>query len=715
MAGVRGFVSPCFVSSGSNAFGAAVTRPPSGLQAARGAASSETDSDKSELNSSTRYRQLSIFWQAVTALLTALSVLLAVNQIFNLGFLVGHVLLDARYLYLLTGTMLAMVFIYFPAHSGAPRRHVPWYDALLGLAVLMVCGYFAWSAERIVSEAWEFTAPQVAVWMSFAGWLLVLEAGRRAGGLPVFVIVALCSTYPLYADQVPAFIAGLPMALPQVASFHMFSVESLLGIPMQAFGLLVFGFLVFGVLLSFTGAGPFFINLAFALLGTRRGGPAKVAIFSSGLMGSMSGGPVTNVLTTGPLSIPAMRRIGFSRSYAAGVEACASTGGVLMPPIMGATAFVMANFLGISYLEVALAAIVPSALYYFGLFMQIDAYAARRDLQGLPASELPSTVQVLRRGWYFLFVFAALIWMLVGLNREATAPFYAAALLLVINQFTPYRLTRRRFVELMARIGQMLAELAGILAAIGLIIGALQVTGMAGTFTNNLVRLAGDDLLALVLMGALTSFIFGIGMTVTAAYLFLAIVLAPSLIRFGIDPLAAHLFLMYWGMLSFITPPVALAAFAAGSVANCSPMRAGFQAMRLGTIIYFIPFFFVFNPALLLQGAPGEIAVVVSTAVIGVAFVAAALQGWLIGFGSLGHGPLGLVARLLLAVAGLLFTAPGGDVLGLGEGGLLLLSSGLLAAALLLSLPARKMQPDDRLRETHVPDRDPSPHDRAAG
>ena len=207
---------------------------------------------------------------------------------------------------------------------------------------------------------------------------------------------------------------------------------------MRVFAQLVFGFLVFGISLQYTGGGPFFINLAFALLGHKRGGPAKVSIFSSGLMGSMSGGPISNVLTTGPLSIPAMRRVGFSKEYAAGVEACASTGGVFMPPIMGATAFVMASFLNISYVTVAIAAIVPSVLYFFGLFMQIDAYAARENLAGLPREELPKISQVFKEGWYFLAVFAALIWMLVFLQREAVAPFYATALLLVINQFTSH-------------------------------------------------------------------------------------------------------------------------------------------------------------------------------------------------------------------------------------------------------------------------------------
>jgi len=457
-----------------------------------------------------RYRELSPRWRTVMAVLTAVSILLAVNQVFNLGFFVGYVLLDSRYMYLITGVMLSMVFVTFPATKHSPR-HVPWYDILIMLLIAGVFAYFAFYAERIVLEAWEYAAPPVGVWLALLTWAIVMEAGRRAGGWPVFTIVALFSLYPTFADKLPNVIAALSIPVQDVAMFHVMGAESLFGIPMQVFAQLVFGFLVFGVSLQYTGGGPFFINLAFALLGHKRGGPAKVSIFSSGLMGSMSGGPISNVLTTGPLSIPAMQRIGFSREYAAGVEACASTGGVLMPPIMGATAFVMASFLNISYVTVAIAAIVPSLLYFFGLFMQIDAHAARDNLQGLPKEELPRVGEVFRDGWYFIAVFAALIWMLVFMQREAVAPFYATALLLVINQFTKHKLDKTRLLELVATMGKLLAELAGILAAIGLIIGGLAVTGIAGTIANDLVYLAGENVLVLLMMGALTSFVLGIG------------------------------------------------------------------------------------------------------------------------------------------------------------------------------------------------------------
>ena len=350
-----------------------------------------------------------------------------------------------------------------------------------------------------------------------------------------------------------------------------------------------------------------------------------------------------------------------------------------MPPIMGATAFVMASFLNISYVSVAIAAIVPSVLYFFGLFMQIDAYAAKNDLKGLPKEELPSLAKVFKDGWYFIAVFASLIWMLVYLQREAVAPFYATALLLIINQFTNHRLSVDKFMRLVSQMGRLLAELAGILAAIGLIIGGLAVTGIAGTIANDLVYLAGENVIVLLIMGALTSFILGIGMTVTAAYIFLAIVLVPALTNSGIDPLASHMFVMYWGMLSFITPPVALAAFAAASVANVAPMRAGFEAMRLGAIIYFVPFFFVFNPALLLQGSIIENVQAFTTAILGVGIVSGALQGYLIGVGNLGSGTKGFVVKTLIGLSGLILALPAGGLFGFSQISLLLTAGVFLA------------------------------------
>ncbi len=644
-----------------------------------------------------RYRTLGPVWLAVVCVLGAAAILVAMNQLFSLGLFkltIGKVLVYNRYLYLVGGLMIAMIFVVLPGHKRASKTRVPVYDLVLFLATLGLTGYFVFFAEAILDEAWEYNAPGHGLYISVVMWLLLLEAGRRAGGIAVFFVVLVVSLYPTYADRMPEVVSGVGQTFLDTAGFHMFSEESFLGIPMRAFALLVFGFLLFGVALLYTGAGQFFINFAFALLGHVRGGPAKVAIFSSGLFGSMSGGPVTNVLTTGSLTIPAMKRIGVRAKTAGAIEACASTGGVMMPPIMGATAFVMADFLNVRYIDVALAAAIPSLLYYFGLFMQIDAYAAEKNLTGLPRHELQSVWSVVKDGWYYIAVFVVLVWMLIFMKREAQAPFYATALLLAINQFNrQHRLNWAKLKRMIYATSCLLAELAGLLAAVGLIVGALQVTGMTGTLTNDLVFLAGGNPLVLLIMGALTSFILGIGMTVTAAYIFLAIILAPALIKLGLDPMSVHMFLLYWGMLSFITPPVALAAFAASSVARSAPMQTGLEAMRIGSIIYFIPFFFVLNPALLGNGSAAEVLVVCGTAVLGIVLVAAALQGWLIGVGSFGAGPIGLLARLFVFVGGLVLAAPGGGMIGLDHLQLTLLALGISVPGIAIAWFARKPAP----------------------
>ncbi|MEP3247429.1 MAG: TRAP transporter fused permease subunit [Sneathiella sp.] len=616
-----------------------------------------------ESEGQSRHRSLSAVWTGVLITATVLVTALAVNQLFNLGFFVGHIWLDNKYQYALFGLLVPLAFLIFPMTANSSRHKVPWYDCLAAIAMFGLLVFFFINAELILDSGWEMGAPDFVVAMGFALWVLVLEATRRAGGTALFVIVFLISLYPLYADVMPGPISGLSSSISDTTAYHTLSAESMLGIPMQALANLVIGFLIFGVALTQTGGGTFFINLAFALLGHVRGGPAKVAIFSSGLMGSMSGSVVSNVITTGVMTIPAMRKTGFRRSYAAGVEACASTGGVLMPPIMGSTAFIMAVFLDVPYITIAVAAIFPSVLYYLALFIQIDAFAARNDMPGIEREKLPGIKETLMQGWHFIAVFVLLIVMLIYLKQEVLAPFYATILLLVINQIFPHtRWTGKDFVNFIIATGKLLAEIAAILVGVGLIVGALSITGMAGTLVNDLIFLAGGNILVLLVMGAITSFIMGIGMTVTAAYIFLAIVLAPALIQGGLNPMSVHLFILYWGMVSFITPPVALGAFAAASIAGASPMRTGFEAMRLGSIIYFVPFFFVLDPAFILQGEFSRTVVVFGSAIVGVILIASALQGYLMGVGNLHRHPVfGWLIRGLMLAGGLCLATPGGS------------------------------------------------------
>jgi len=587
--------------------------------------------------------------------------------------------LQNHYYYALIGLLLPLCYLLNPSFR-RPKSYL--FDGVLSLAAFVSCIFFFINTENMLDYGWEFSAPGYAIWMSYLLWALIMEAVRRTGGWVLFTLVLVFSLYPIFAENLPGPISGMASSLGETAGYHVMSIESILGLPFRAFAQLVIGFLIFGIALQQTGGGRFFINLAFAAFGHVRGGSAKVAIVSSGLMGSMSGSVITNVLTTGQMTIPAMQKNGMEKEYAAGVESCASTGGVLLPPIMGSTAFVMATFLNVAYTTVALAAAIPALLYFFGLFVQVDAYAARRGLVGTPRDELPSLKETMKQGWFYIAAFLVLIFLLVYLQREAVAPFIATGLLLALNQFSPdYRWDFKQAGEFLVATGKLLMELLTIMAGVGLIVGALSITGLSGTLVNDLLYLAGDSTLLLLLMGAFCSFLLGIGMTVTAAYVFLAIVLAPALIQGGLDPMSVHLFILYWGMLSFITPPVALGAFAAASIAGSSALATGFKAMRLGSIIYFIPFFFVLEPALIMSGSWWETLLATAKVGIGIIFIAGALQRYLLGLGVLARkGAVGIIGRMLMAIGGGLIALPTTEVIGIDVGQLVLFISGSLAA-----------------------------------
>lgn len=596
--------------------------------------------------------------------------LVGINQTFNLGSMVRVTMLENQYLYSVLALSIPLVFLLFPAWKSRSGRGPGVLDWSLAVAAFASLGYFIVNSYNIVLKGWEMIPPISAVVVSTILWVIMLDAGRRAGGMILGGIVLFFSCYPLFADKLPGPISAFSSPFEYVAAYHAMSLESVLGIPLKAFANLVFGFVIFGAALEHTGAGRFFINLAFSLLGHVRGGPAKVAIVSSGLMGSLSGSVVTNVLTTGVMTIPAMRRVGMKGTVAAGIETCASTGGVLMPPVMGAAAFVMADFLQLSYATIAISAAIPAFLYFFGLFVQIDARAARDNLRGMTKEELPDLMTTLKEGWHHVFAFALLTVMLLVMQQEQYAPFYATAALLIVNQIVSKtdRWGKKELWAFVDSLARLFATLAATLGAVGMIVGGLQQTGLAGTLVNDLLRLAGGSPYLLLVMGAITSLILGTGMTATACYIFLAVMLAPALIQVGLDPLAVHLYIFYWGMLSFITPPVALGAFAAASVAKAPPMRTGFEAMRIGSVIYFIPFFFVFDPALITHGTWQNIVLSTALAVFGIWMFASAMQGYVAGVGSLfTDRPYSWILRLPVLLGAILIALPAEAVPGFDD------------------------------------------------
>jgi TRAP transporter 4TM/12TM fusion protein len=685
-----------------------------------------------------RIRSLQGVWRWALLVATLATILLCINQQFALRFFIGYTQLNTEYFYLLIALMLPFTFLIFPGTSKAPLNRIPWYDVLLFALTFGASIYLMTFIRAAAANGWEFGGAPKGVYVAgLIMWFVLMEALRRTGGWSLLLSVFPFTVYPLFADEkwLGPF-RGTQSDLELTTSYHVLSGESLLGIPMQAFADTVIGFLVFGTALMMTGAGKFFINLSFALCGTFRGGAAKVCIFASGLLGTVGGSIVSNVLTAGTMTIPTMKKTGFTPSYSAAIEACASTGAVLAPPVLGATAFVMAQFMNVSYAEVALAATIPSVLYYVGLFMQVDAYSARHKLKGLPRAELPRFWDAFKEGWYYLFVIVILVVMLLHFKRESHAPFYATALLVILHQWSgPARWKTgntavlvfsilatglmfwyevqnavlwgmcilaalneffplknwggARWLSFLELNGKTFVELTAILAGCGLLIGAFSVTGVISSLANDLLRIAGGEAFLLLIMCAVTSLILGLGLTATSCYIFLAILIAPALEKVGLNKMAVHMFIFYWGMLSAITPPVAIASFAAAGIAGAPAMKTGWESMWVGSIIYFIPFFFVLNPALLLQGDNPWLEALGLTGLqcFAILFICGGIQGYQAYVGDLrGAGVLEWPIRVLLIVGGFILATPGGGIVPISQAQIMMLGLSILVPTVGLAL-----------------------------
>lgn len=592
--------------------------------------------------------------------LGGIGIALAINQILGLRVL-GLVLVDNVFLYTEMALFLSIVYLLYPARRGSGGT-VPWYDWVLFALCFATCVFLARNGENIANFGWVYSAPITVTVASAALCIFALEAVRRAGGTVILIVCLVFGGFPFVAHFMPGFLWAPEMPFGLIVREHALGSESILGQPISVVTNVLFGFLLFGASLVVTGGGRFFMDFALALLGRTRGGTAKVAVMSSALFGSLSGSVLSNVVTTGRLTIPAMRRNGYPASYAAAVEACASTGGTLMPPVMGAVAFIMADFLRVSYAEVALAALVPSLLYYMALILQADLYAAREGIGTVYTEDHPSTWRVLAHGWHHLGGLILLTYLLLFMRQETYAPYYATLFVVGIS------LLRRQIgfgdmFSLLSESVRTIVNIFAILAGIGMVIGALTFTGIGNAFSRELILLGGQTPILLLIFGALTSFILGMGMTITACYLLLATILPAALIQQGLDPVAVHLFILYWGMLSFITPPVALASMAAASIAGSDPMTVGFRSVRIGALLFVLPFMFVLNPELILRGTVLDSALAVASASLSVVLISQTLEGWAYRIGRIGLGP-----RSLFLAAGGLLLYPGmyTDALGIG-------------------------------------------------
>ncbi|MFY0611171.1 MAG: TRAP transporter fused permease subunit [Hyphomicrobiaceae bacterium] len=529
---------------------------------------------------------------------------------------------------------------------------VPWYDLLLaGIAFVVfmyIAANFLYLREFGLAESTNFAVALGAIIM-----ILVIDGLRRSAGYVMLGVALVFVIYAPLGHLVPGPLVGTKVQLWELAINMGFNPNALFGIPLQVGTTIVIMFILFGQVLFKAGGGMFFTDLAMATVGRRRGGAAKISVVASGLFGTISGTAVSNVVTTGIMTIPLMRKAGYRATHAGAIEAVASTGGQFMPPIMGAAAFLMAEMIEVPYAEIALAAVIPSILYYFAIFVHVDLVAAKENINFIE-EEVPAFREVIKEGWHFVVPFAVLIYSLFWLNMppEKAAIFSTGSL--VIAFFKPYRGEQLKWSDLFDifhSTGHLVVQLLMIVATAGFVIGILNLTGLGFALTFSLTGLAGNSLIVLLLISAVICIVLGMGMPTLAIYVLLGALIAPAIVEAGVDAISAHLFILYFGMMSMTTPPIALAAFAAATLTKASPMMTGFVGMKYAWTAYFVPFLFVFSPTLLFIGAAQDIAINVATAIVGTYLATLGVVGYF-------TRPLNPIVRIVLFAAGLAAMLP---------------------------------------------------------
>jgi len=584
-------------------------------------------------------------------------------------------LYPAQLVLALLGLAVALAFIHLPAKRYTARRFTPWYDWFAACAGIVTAAWMSVRYPRLVDLT--IDAPREVVLLGLSQILLTLEALRRATGPALPLIVITFISYAVAGHLIPGPFAAQQTGWDVAAGFLAFDANALPGGPLLIVCNIVISFVFFGNLLRVTGGAEFFSELAQAAMGRYRGGPAKVAVAGSALFGSISGSAVANVAATGVVTIPMIRKSGYSAVSAAAIEAVSSTGGQLLPPVMGAAAFLMADFLRITYAEVVVAALIPGAMYYVALFVRVDLLAGRDGYTGL-AAEDTGRVGDLAGGWFFVLPFVALVVALFGFNfYPQTASIVASVVLVAGAAIFSYKGSRpgpTQIADAIRATGFVVFELILICAGAGIVIGVLANSGLGFTFTNSLFLLGSGSPLLMLVLAAAVCIVLGMGLPTLGVYVLLATLVAPGLVEIGIAPIAAHLFVLYYGMMSMITPPVAVAAFTAAGMAGANPMQTAVNSVKTGWLAYVIPFAFVFSPGLTMNGSAGFIAITVAMFAAGIFLVSIAMTGYFL-------RPVGLAARVLACLAGLLlwipvdaFASAGVVVAGAAASGILLLA-----------------------------------------
>lgn len=561
------------------------------------------------------------------------------------------------------GFALALIFLLFPARKKdlGRKNKVAWYDIILALLAIGVGAYWPLMIDDLVMRVGRLT--ELDFYVGLTAILLVLEATRRAVGLPITIIAALFLGYALYGPYMPSFLAHRGLELDRLVQTMFFTTEGILGTPLGVSATFIFLFLLFGSFLVKTGVGQYFNDLAVSLAGRRTGGPAKVAIFSSALQGTISGSSVANVVTSGSFTIPMMKKLGYKKEFAGGVEAAASTGGQLMPPIMGAAAFLMVEFIGgITYWEIAKAAAIPALLYFAGVWIMTHFEAKRIGLRGLTKEEMPNRKEVLKKIYLLTPILSVIVLLMSGMTVTRAALWSIVITILVSAIKKETRIGFKGIIEALVDGARTALGVAAATAAAGIIVGVVTKTGLGLKLANGLLDLAGGAIIPTLMLTMVAAIVLGMGSPTTANYVITSTIAAPAIILLGVPDLSAHLFVFYFGIIADITPPVALAAFAAAGVSGGEPIKTGVNSAKLAIAAFIIPYMFVLSPELLMIDTTWTYLIwVVFTALAGMTAIGAGVIGfWM--------RKLHWAERIAALAGGIMLIYPEGytDLIGLG-------------------------------------------------
>jgi TRAP transporter 4TM/12TM fusion protein len=594
-------------------------------------------------------------WQKV--LISAIAIAFAGFHIYTafFGVLDAHLQRAVHLLFVLT-----LVYLLYPVtRKGRRDKLSPWSLVPIALAFFAI-GYLVLGYRTLVTRAGILT--QLDMVVGVIGLLLVFEAGRRIVGLPMVIIAGVFVIYALWGEWLPGMLAHRNVSIIQLVDHLYFTTEGMFGIPLGVSSTFVFMFLLFAAMIEITGIGKLFIDFGNAIAGWASGGPAKVAVITSALEGTVEGSSVSNVVGSGSFTIPMMKKLGYRAEFAGAVEAAASTGGQLMPPIMGAAAFLMAEFLNIPYLDVAKAAAIPAVLYFTGIFAGVHFEAKKSGLKGVPRADLPRLLTILKEEGHLFLPLLGIIYLLVAGYSLMRVALMASALAIVASLVRKStRITPRKFLQALERGARSALGVATACALAGIVVGVVTRTGVGLKLASALVSISKNNLLLTMFFTMITSLILGMGVPTTANYIITSTIAAPALLMLGVIPIAAHLFVFYFGIIADLTPPVALAAYAGAAIARANPMKTGLAATKLAVGAFILPYIFVMAPALLMVNAtPLGMLWAVTSALVGMVSISAALAGYLV-------RRMHVIERLLLAAAGLCLVDPGlvTDIIGI--------------------------------------------------